>query len=220
MKAGLTKEQIAKRVANMMKDGYYVNLGVGIPTLVADYLPEGIEVIFHSENGVLGFGPKPPKGQEDWDLINAGKEPVTEIPGTSYFHHADSFVMIRGGHVDMTVLGGLQVSEKGDLANWMVPENKLGSIGGAMDLVSGAKMCVVTMEHTTKKGEPKILKECNYPLTGIRCVDLIVTNLGVIEVTEDGLILKEIAPGVAVEEVQSVTEPILKVSPDLKVMDV
>lgn len=220
MKSGLTKEQIATRVAKMMKDGYYVNLGVGIPTLVADFLPRGIEVLFHSENGVLGFGPKPPKGQEDWDLINAGKEPVTEVPGTSYFHHADSFAMIRGGHVDMTVLGGLQVSEKGDLANWIVPGNKLGSIGGAMDLVSGAKMCVVTMEHTTKNGEPKILKECTYPLTGIKCVNLIVTNLALIEVTDKGLLLKEVAPGVTAEEVQSVTEPILIVPPELKLMEV
>jgi len=200
--AGLTRELIALRVARELRDGMVVNLGIGLPTQVANFIPEGITVIFQAENGILGYGGIAEEDQIDADLINAGGQPVTLLPGACFFHSADSFAMIRGGHVDMTVLGGLQVSEKGDLANWMVPEKAVGSIGGAMDLAVGAARVVVAMEHTTRDGQPRIVRECSYPITAIRAVDLVVTNLAAIEVTPEGLVVREVAPGVTFEEVQ------------------
>jgi 3-oxoacid CoA-transferase subunit B len=220
-KPRLTREQIAQRAAQELTDGAFVNLGWGIPNLISDYLPEGITVYFHSENGILGMGPRAKPGEEDYDLVDAMKVPVTLIPGASFFHQADAHLMTRGGHLDVAVLGGFQVSENGDLANWKIPGSKgSGGIGGAMDISAGAKKLIVCMEHNTKDGAPKVVKQCTYPLTGIECTDTIVTDLAVIDVTGEGLVLREVAPGWAAAEVQSCTEAKLIVRgavPEMKI---
>jgi 3-oxoadipate CoA-transferase, beta subunit len=205
-KARLTREQIAQRAGLELSDGAYVNLGWGIPNLIADYLPKEIAVYFHSENGILGMGRRARAGEEDYDLVDAMKVPVTLIPGASIFHQADAHLMTRGGHLDVAVLGGFQVSEKGDLANWKIPGAKgSGGIGGAMDIAAGAKKLIVCMEHVTKEGHPKIVKKCTYPLTALECVDTIVTDLAVVDITRGGLLLREVAPGWTLEEIQKLT---------------
>jgi 3-oxoacid CoA-transferase subunit B len=214
--AGLPRELIAMRVARELRDGMYVNLGIGLPTLVSNFVPEGMTITFHAENGILGYGGIADESEWDQDQINAGGQPVTLIEGASFFSSADSFAMIRGGHVDLTVLGGLQVSAKGDLANWAIAGRMGGAIGGAMDLAAGARRVIVAMEHTTRDGEPRILDQCTYPLTATGVVDLIVTNLAVIEVTEAGLVLKETAPGVAVADIEAATGTRLLQAPDFK----
>lgn len=204
----LSREQIAERAAQELPEGAYVNLGWGIPNLIAAYVPESAGVIFHSENGILGMGPRARPGEEDFDLVDAMKAPVTILPGGAYFSQVDAHMMTRGGHLDVAILGGLQVSESGDLANWKIPAAKFsGGIGGAMDIAVGARRLIITMEHVTKTGEPKIVKTCSYPLTALRCVGTIVTDLAVIDVVANGLQLREVAPGVSAEEVQRVTEP-------------
>jgi 3-oxoacid CoA-transferase subunit B len=214
----LTKEQIAQRIAKELKDGYYVNLGIGIPTLVANYIPEGMQVIMQSENGILGMGAFPEETEVDPDLINAGKQTVTAIPGASFFDSSTSFAMIRGGHVDLTVLGAFEVSEKGDIASWKIPGKMVKGMGGAMDLVASAKNIIVAMQHTSPSGQSKLLRECTLPLTGVACVKRIVTNLAVLEVTPQGFRLLEHAPGVSVDQIREATEGTLIVNGEVEEM--
>ena len=215
----LDREVIAMRVARELRDGEVVNLGLGIPTLCSQFVPEDRAIMYHSESGVLNYGPMAEPGEEDVDLINAGGQFLALAAGMSFFHSADAFAMIRGGHIDTTVLGALQVSKRGDLANWMLPERGVGNVGGAMDLAAGARRMIIAMEHVDRNGGPKVVEECTYPLTGARCVDLIVTDIAVIAVAPQGLVLKEVAPGWTAADVQAETEPVLIAAPDLKDME-
>ena len=219
MKSGLTRELICARVAKEFHDGDYINLGIGLPTQVSNFIPENIDVVLHCENGMLGYGRIAQDEEIDPELVNAGSQPVTLKPGASFFDSASGFAMIRGGHVNVTVLGAFEVSEQGDLANWMRLEKGVGSVGGSMDLISGSKKVIAAMEHTTRNRRPRIVKKCSQPLTGFACVDLIVTDMAVIEITPDGLVLKEVAPGLTADDVQKVTEPKLIISPELKEME-
>ncbi|NUM31331.1 MAG: CoA transferase subunit B [Bacteroidetes bacterium] len=216
----LDKNQIAKLIARELKDGYYVNLGIGIPTLVANFIPEGIEVVLQSENGLLGMGPFPYEGEEDADLINAGKQTITTVPGSAFFDSAMSFGMIRAGRVDLTVLGAMEVADNGDIANWKIPGKMVKGMGGAMDLVASAKNIIVAMQHVNKAGESKLLKKCSLPITGLGCVKKVVTELGVFDITERGFELREIAPGVTIEEIKAKTEGRLYIEGDIPVIEI
>jgi len=214
----LTRDQIAKRISYEVQDGFVVNLGIGIPTLVANYIPKNLFVMLQSENGLLGIGPFPTKETVDPDLVNAGKQTITTVPGAAFFNSSDSFAMIRGGHVDMAILGAMEVDEKGDLANWMVPGKLIKGMGGAMDLVQGAKRVIVAMQHRDKAGNTKILKKCTLPLTGVNCYDCVVTDMAVLDLSKEGFVLREVAPGISVDDVKSASEAALRVDPNVREM--